>query len=438
MISAKPDSWFEHCVRAFPRKRERMVLAFFLAALSAFPAYGQSDFNSWLAAFRQDAAAQGISPATLDAAFTGVTPVQRVIDLDNRQPEFLNTFADYLGRRVTASQVARGRAKLAEHAALLDAVEQKYGVPKAVLVAFWGLETHYGAMLGSFNIPASLATLAWEGRRSAFFRSQLLDALRIIDAGHVSARGMNGSWAGAMGQLQFMPSTFLAYAVDGDGDGRIDLWQSLPDAMNSAANYLKHEGWRAGEPVALEVRLPTHFDWRQARVAHRLSMAEWAAMGVQTMDASPLPSVAGRAAIVLPQGWQGPAFMVFDNFDVVMQWNRSQNYALAVAQLAQQVAGGSAVIAPPGEAGALSTAQVVALQTALNETGFDAGTADGLLGPRTQTAIRLYQLKHQLPVDGYPAPSVLAHIERSHAAAAVAGTLILKPAPTFADPEGSP
>jgi len=432
-------SRFGHDVRALPRLREGAACAFLLLTLwVATPAHGQSDFANWLIAFRQDAAAQGISPATLDAALSGVTPVQRVIELDQRQPEFLSTFADYQGKRVTANQVARGRALLAEHAVLLDAVEQKYGIPKSVLVAFWGLETHYGAMLGSLNIPASLATLAWDGRRSEFFRSQLLDALRIIDAGHISAVEMNGSWAGAMGHMQFMPSTFRAYAVDGDGDGRIDLWQSLPDAMNSAANYLKRAGWRAGEPVALEVRLPAGFDWRQARVAHRLPLAEWAALGVQTMDASALPSVAGRAAIVLPQGWQGPAFMVFDNFDVVMQWNRSVNYALSVAQLAQQIAGGSALVAQAGEAGSLSTVQVAALQQALNEMSFDAGTADGLLGPRTQTAIRRYQVKHQLPADGYPAPSLLAHVEQSHAAAAAAGKLIPAPAPTFAGPDGQP
>lgn len=409
-------------------------LFFLLALWTAAPTHAQTDFNSWLAAFRQDAAAQGISADTLDAALTGLTPVDRVIELDGRQPEFMQTFAGYLGKRVTTSQVARGQAKLAEHAALLDAVEQKYGVPKSVLGAFWGLETNYGANMGSLNIPASLATLAWEGRRSAFFRSQLLDALSIIDAGHVAAIDMNGSWAGAMGHMQFMPSTFRAYAVDGDGDARIDLWQSLPDAMNSAANYLTRAGWRAGEPIAIEVRLPEGFDWRQARVAHRLSVAEWAALGVQAMDASALPSVAGRTAIVLPQGWQGPAFMVFDNFDVVMQWNRSVSYALSVAQLAHQIAGGGALVAQTGEAGSLSTAQMKALQTALNELGFDAGSADGLPGPRTQTALRRYQVKYQLPVDGYPAPSVLAEVERRHAEAAAAGILMGKPAPTFADP----
>jgi membrane-bound lytic murein transglycosylase B len=408
-----------------------------LALLAAAPVHAQVAFDDWLAAFRQEAAAQGISAATLDAALTGIAPVARVIELDRRQPEFLQTFSDYLGRRVNARQVARGQAMLAEHADLLDAVEQQYGVPKAVLVAFWGLETNYGSTLGSLNIPASLATLAYDGRRSAFFRSQLLDALRIIDAGHVAAIDMNGSWAGAMGHMQFMPSTFRAYAVDADGDGRINLWQSLPDAMHSGANYLRRAGWRPGEPVALEVKLPQGFDLRRARVNHRLPLAEWSAFGVQTADGGALPG-SGRAAIVLPQGWQGPAFMVFDNFDVVMRWNRSVNYALAVAQMAQQLAGGAAVASPAGEAGALSTAQVKALQQALNELGFDAGEADGLLGPMTQTALRRYQAAHALPIDGYPAPSVLAHIEQTRAAAAEAERLPGEPAPSVTGPTGKP
>ncbi|MHB1143451.1 MAG: lytic murein transglycosylase [Thiobacillus sp.] len=413
-------------------------LFFLLALLAASPAHAYADFEIWLAAFRDEAAAQGISAATLDAALTGITPVEQVVELDRRQPEFLQTFADYLGRRVTPPQVARGQALMAEHAALLDAVEQQYGIPKAVLAAFWGLETNYGSTLGSLNIPASLATLAFDGRRSGFFRSQLLDALRIIDAGHVAAIDMNGSWAGAMGHMQFMPSTFRAYAVDADGDGRIDLWQSLPDAMHSAANYLKRAGWHANEPVAIEVRLPQGFDWRKARVAYRLPVAEWTALGVQAADGAALPAVAGPAGIVLPQGWQGPAFMVFDNFDVVMRWNRSVNYALAVARMAQALAGGGALAAQAGETGALSIAQVKTLQQALNDLGFDTGMPDGLLGPRTQSAIRRYQVVHELPADGYPAPSLLAHVTQSHAAATAAGTLTPAPAPTFAEPASQP
>ncbi len=397
----------------------------------------QTPFESWLAVFRQEALAQGISAATLDAALTGIEPAERVVALDRGQPEFLQTFTDYLARRVTAARVERGRALLQEHAALLDAIERQYGVPKAVLVAFWGMETNYGLVQGSLNIPASLATLAFDGRRSEFFRGQLLDALRIIDAGHVSAADMKGSWAGAMGQMQFMPSTFRAYAVDGDGNGRIDLWQSLPDAMHSAANYLKRAGWRAQEPVAVEVKLPAGFDLRRAGIDSRLPLADWAAAGVGPAGGGALPSVAGRAAIVLPQGWQGPAFVVFDNFDVVMQWNRSLNYALSVAQLAQQVAGGGGLIAQI-VAGTVSTAQLITLQQTLNALGFDAGTPDGVLGRRTQTAIRQYQVLYQLPVDGYPTPAVLAHVEEKRAAAVAEGKLTQAPAPTAADAVGQP
>lgn len=420
------------------------VLFAVLLALSAHasdaprptPADPAAAFAGWLAAFRAEAVAQGIPPGTFDAALAGAQPIERVIELDRRQPEFLQTFADYLGRRVTPAQVARGQAMLAEHAALLDAVEARYGVPRAVLVAFWGLETRYGGYLGSFNIPASLATLAWEGRRSAFFKSQLIDALRIVDAGHVAAADMNGSWAGAMGQMQFMPSTFRAYALDGDGDGRIDLWNSLPDALHSAANYLKRAGWRAGEPVAREVRLPENFDWRQARTTHRAPLADWIAAGVAPADGGAWPAVAGPAAIVLPQGWQGPAFMVFGNFDVVMQWNRSVHYALTVAQLANQLAGGTPLAAQAGEPGALSTAQIRAMQHYLNTLGYDTGVPDGLMGPRTQSALRRFQAAQNLPADGYPSPGVYARVEAAHVAA---DRLTLAPSATLSEqPESRP
>lgn len=407
-----------------------------LLSLAAGSAWAQMSpapaFDAWLAAFRVSAEAQGITPATLDAALAGAQPVERVVELDRRQPEFLQTFAEYLARRVTPAQLARGAAMLAEHAVLLDAVEAKTGVPKSVLVAFWGLETNYGRTLGSFNIPVALATLAWEGRRSRFFEAELIDALRIVEAGHVAALDMNGSWAGAMGHMQFMPSTFRAHAVDGDGDGRIDLWGSVADALYSAGNYLEAAGWRRGEPAAIEVRLPENFDWRLARVSHRMAVRNWASLGVQPADGSSWPTVAGPAAIVLPQGWQGPAFMVFDNFDVVMRWNRSVNYALAVAQLAQQLAGGVALAMGPGEDGALSTAQVQTMQRQLNELGYDAGAPDGLIGPRTQSALRRFQASRGLPADGYPAPSVLARVESAHAEAAVAGRLSLAPAAPLA------
>jgi membrane-bound lytic murein transglycosylase B len=394
-----------------------------------------TDFDTWLAAFRQDAATQGISAATLDSALTGITPDEKVIELDRRQPEFLQTFLTYVERRTTPRQIERGQALLTEHAELLDAVEQQYAIPKAVLVAFWGLETNYGAYLGGFNIPASLATLSFDGRRSTFFRKELLDALRIIDAGHVEAIDMNGSWAGAMGQMQFMPSTFRAYAIDGDGDGRIDLWNSLPDAMHSAANYLQRAGGRAGEPIALEVRLPEGFDLRRAGINNVRPLSDWKSLGVEAVAAhAPLASSL-RGALVLPQGWLGPAFMVFSNFSVVMKWNRSVNYALSVAHLSDRLQGGGPLAGGQlAEREALSREQLMNLQQQLGALGFDAGTPDGVVGPRTRNAIWLYQVTHGLPPDGHPASSLLSHVQQAYDDAAALGKLVSAPA-LSADPD---
>lgn len=398
------------------RCKKTALLCLLLAAFWALPSHADTAFDSWLTAFRQAALGQGISVATLDAALSDVTPTARVLALDRGQPEFLQTFSDYLGQRVTLGQVARGQDLMQENATLLDAVERQYGVPKAVLTAFWGLESNYGRTQGNLNVPNSLVTLAFDGRRSDFFRSQLLDALRIIDAGLVTTAEMRGSWAGAMGQMQFMPSTFRSYARDGDGDGRIDLWKSVPDVMYSAANYLQQAGWQAGEPVALEVRLPADFDWQQARLMLRRPVTEWRALGVELPAGSAVDAVL-PAAIVLPQGWNGPAFMVFSNFDVVMKWNRSISYALSVGQLAQQLAGGGRLVVTLRDQAPISIADIKALQQALNSLGYDAGNADGLIGLRTQAALREYQIKHGLPADGYPAATVLATVLRSAAVA---------------------
>ena len=380
----------------------------FLAVLAAGPVQAQDDFDSWLGAFRQDARAQGISPATLDAALSGVEPNERVIELDRRQPEFLQTFSNYLERRVTPAQVARGQDQLEQHAALLDAVEQKYGIPKTVLVAFWGLETNYGGYLGNHPVPLALATLAFDPRRGAFFRGELLQALRIIDAGHVAAADMKGSWAGAMGQVQFMPSTYLRYAVDGDGDGRKDLWASLPDALNSAAHFLSELGWRPGERWGREVLLPESFDWDLARPGVKKRVDEWAALGVLRADGDTLPDSDMQGAIVLPQGHAGPAFLVYRNFEVMMAWNRSINYALAVGHLSDRLlalppllGGGDADNRP------MSREQVLELQQLLATRGFDIGEADGVAGPRTRQAIRAWQKVAGLPADGHASPGVL-------------------------------
>jgi lytic murein transglycosylase len=381
-----------------------VLFAFFilLGSVIAFPDE-QDDFTIWLETIKAEARAEKISERTVENTFKNATYLPNVIVLDRSQPEFVSTFFTYINKRVTESRISEGRHKLLENANLLGKLEQQYGVPKNIIVAFWGLETNYGSYKGNYALPSALMTLAYEGRRADFFRGQLMDLMRIADAGHNTIEGMRGSWAGAMGHMQFMPSTFVTYAVDGDGDGRNDIWNSLPDAFSSAANYLSRIGWKTGEPVALEVQLPTNFDYAQAQLSLRKKASEWMNAGVTKVDGTPLPTIE-HAAILLPQGWQGPAFLVATNFDVIMKWNQSINYALSVSHLADQLELDQPIIngwAVAGYAG-ISFNQAWAMQAKLNVLGFDSGKPDGFPGTKTQQAIRNYQLQHNMPADGYP------------------------------------
>ncbi len=365
-------------------------------------------FEAWLVALRQEARGKGISEATLNAALRDIVPIAKVIELDRRQPEFTQTFWAYLELRVSDERAKRGRQLLAKHRALLNRIQAQYGVPSRYLVAFWGLETNFGGHMGSFPVIQTLATLAYDHRRSQFFRTQLLDALRIIDQGHILPDAMTGSWAGAMGHMQFMPATFNRHAVDDNGDGRIDIWGSLPDAFASAANYLSNMGWRPGQTWGREVRLPENFDLTLATMEKTKGVEEWSALGVRRADGGALPRRDMDGAIVLPQGRKGPAFLVYDNFRVMLRWNRSINYALSVGHLADRIVG-----MPPLSTGRdaahapLANQEIKEIQQILNRLGFDAGAADGLPGPRTRAAIRAFQRAHGLPPDGYPAPDLL-------------------------------
>ncbi len=365
-----------------------------------------SDFNAWLEAFKLEAQLAHISPQTINNTFKNAQYLPRVIVLDRGQPEFISPFLSYVEKRVTPSRIAQGRAALQENDALLSQIEAQYGVPKQILVAFWGLETNYGSNKGSFALPSSLMTLAYEGRRANFFRNQLLDAMQLLDEGHNTVEGLRGSWAGAMGHMQFMPSTLIKYGVDADEDGRMNIWTSLPDAFSSAANYLTKVGWRKDELAALEVKLPDNFDFSQAQLNTRKSTAEWADLGVMDIEGKALPKQA-NAAILLPQGQYGPVFMVFSNFDVIMDWNRSVNYALSVVHLANQLMGDKPIVAGDyAEKEALSFNQMWALQSKLNELGFDCGPPDGFPGLKTQAAIRQYQATQLMAQDGYASPSL--------------------------------
>ena len=389
----------------------KIIIAFNLLLLSLNThAYDTEDFADWLREFKQEAKAADISAKTIKAMFKNTKYLPRVIVLDRGQPEFITPFLSYVEKRVTPSKVAYGRAMLEQHETLLNKVEVQYGVPKEVLVSFWGLETGYGENKGGFGLPSALMTLAYEGRRAEFFRGQLLDTMRIVDAGHNHVAGMRGSWAGAMGHMQFMPSTLLKHGVDADGDGRMNIWSSLPDAFSSAANYLAKTGWRKYEPAMLQVKLPENFDYNLAQLNTRKSTAEWAKLGVLSIDNNVknnvLPNLE-NSAILLPQGWQGPAFMVFSNFDVIMDWNRSVNYAISVAHLANQFVADKPIVAVDiAENEALSFNQMWALQARLNLLGFKCGIPDGFPGLKTQAAIRQYQASKDLPQDGYASYSL--------------------------------
>ena len=383
-----------------------IILGCFLFTSFNVQAFDTQDFSVWLKQFKAEAKAEHISTKTIKATFKKAKYLPQVIVLDRTQPEFLLTFSTYAENRVTPNKIARGQEMLLAHEALLSKIEAQYGVPKQILVSFWGLETNYGGDKGDFGLPSALMTLAYEGRRAEFFRGQLLDTMRIVDAGHNNVAGMRGSWAGAMGHMQFMPSTMLKHGVDTDGDGRINIWTSLPDAFASAANYLAKVGWRKDEPVMLEVKLPANFDYSLAHFNHRKSVAYWVKLGVFNIDDTALPSL-DNAAIVLPQGWQGPAFMVFSNFDVIMDWNRSVNYALSVAHLANQFVADKPIVAGlEAESEALTFNQMWALQAKLNLLGYDCGAPDGFPGLQTQAAIRQYQATKNLPQDGYASPSL--------------------------------
>jgi membrane-bound lytic murein transglycosylase B len=373
----------------------------------------QQRLQAWLAGFRAQARQAGIDEATLQAAFSEVRYLPRIIELDRAQPEFTRSVWHYLDTAVSAQRVARGLDRLAQARAELDAAAARYGVPAEVIAAIWGIESNFGSDVGSTPVIDALATLAVDGRREAWARDQLLGALKILQRGDVERARLVGSWAGAMGQTQFIPSAFLAYAVDADGDGRRDLWASMADVAASTAHFLARSGWQPGQPWGVEVQLPPGFDPGRADDALRQGSAQWAEEGLRTPDGTPLPELSD-AAVFLPAGARGPAFLVGPNFRTLLRYNNSTSYALAVGLLAQHLAGGPGVQAAwPRELQPLSRSQVLALQTALNERGFDSGAADGLLGPATRAALRRYQRSAGLAADGFPTVELLQRLQQA-------------------------
>ncbi|MEZ5549356.1 MAG: lytic murein transglycosylase [Pseudomonadales bacterium] len=370
------------------------------------------DFPSCIDRLKRAAHAEGISAGVIESVLNRVEPSERVLELDRRQPEFTSTFADYFNRRVTPERVARGRQLRTELAPLLQTVLDATGVPPHYLLAFWGLETNFGGYLGNMWIPASLTTLACDDRRSSYFSSELLSALKLIDRGDVSADAMQGSWAGAMGQVQFMPTAYLRYAVDQDRDGRRDLWGSLPDALASGGHFLKTLGWQPGTRWGREVLLPAPFDYLENPPGTTRTLLEWRQRGITDTSGQPVSALAVDARLLLPAGHRGPAFLVYENFGVIMGWNRSEYYALSVGHLADRIAGGGALHRPPPEDDLkFSNADMLRIQKQLAALGFDPGEPDGRLGPATRKAVGEFQRGASLIPDGHLDAAVIAALD---------------------------
>lgn len=365
-------------------------------------------FEGWLAGIKREASGAGISPRAL-ASLDGVKLDRRVLDRDRSQASLSQSFLEFADRTISADRIRRGRALLDKHARTFSRIERDYGVPGPVLVAFWGLETDFGAYRGDFDSIRALVSLAWDCRRSDHFKAELFDALRLLSDGDLTRDEMVGAWAGELGQVQFTPSNYRRYAIDYDGDGRRDLVSSVPDAMASAANFLRGLGWRPNEPWLEEVRLPDSLPWDAAGRGKYRQRFFWAGWGVARINGAPLPSDRMPAALVLPMGRGGPGFLAYRNFDIFWEWNNSSNYSLAAAYFATRIAG-----APPMQrgrvSGTLSPTELKEVQERLNRAGFDAGPADGRLGQKTRDGVRKAQLRFGLPPDGYPDAELLKRL----------------------------
>jgi membrane-bound lytic murein transglycosylase B len=370
-------------------------------------------FEEWRSLLRSDAIAAGIDAGLFDRAFAGVTPDPKVIAADSNQPEFSRPVWEYLDGALSPIRVAQGRVLKAQHRPTLKAIRSAYAVDHEVLIAIWGMESNFGSNIGSNNVIRSLATLAYDGRRQAFWRSQLLAALQILQSGDSPSQKLVGSWAGAMGQTQFMPTTFNQYAVDFDGDGRRDLWHSTADALASAAHYLHNSGWDNGQPWGFEVTLPSSFDYALADPEVRRSLEQWRALGIKAVN--PVDAREDNlASLFLPAGHRGPAFLLLNNFRSILKYNNSTAYALAIGLLSDALDGEPGVQAAwPRSDRQLGRSERIELQERLASIGLEPGPADGIIGANTRKAVRTYQLRLGHPADGYPSYELLQQL-RGH------------------------
>jgi lytic murein transglycosylase len=372
-----------------------------------------ADFGNCLAALWPEAARRGVSRATFERYTAGLTPDLRIMDLLDAQPEFNKSPWDYLDLLVSDERIARGRELLAQYAPVFAAVERSYGVDRHIIAAIWGVESNYSTLGGDRPVIRSTATLACVGRRRDYFREEFLSALDILQRGDVAPERLIGSWAGAFGPTQFMPTSFKRYAVDFDGDGRRDVVDSVPDIIASTANNLKMDGWLNGQSWGHEVVLPANFDYLLADRSRLVTLAQWEGLGIRRAGGAPFPRSADRAYLLLPAGARGPAFLMLTNFRVIMKYNPAEAYALAIGHLADRLRGrGPMVQSWPREERVLTVGERYELQQLLARRGFDVGEPDGLLGPRTRTAIRNFQVATGQVPDGFASSGLLDRLRQ--------------------------
>ena len=356
----------------------------------------------------------GFSTYITQTVINNITPIERVIALDKKQPEFSQTFEQYIKARVSNYHVRVGKEKLKQNKALFDSLEKEYGIPRQYLVSFWGLETVFGKHKGKMSVLNSLATLACDQRRSEFFTLELLNLFTLIETEKVTVDQLQGSWAGAMGHMQFMPTAFLKYAVDGDNDGKVDIWQSEADALTTAANYLNQIGWQPEERWGREVKLPENFAFEKVSFDQYYSLSYLSQLGITTTNNQALSTYDIQAELYLPSGYKGPAYLLYPNFNVIMTWNLSKSYALSVGLLANKLVGANGLDFLKGEQALknrFSYKEMKNLQSQLNTLGFETGKPDGIWGPKSRDAIRSFQLAHQLIADGYPNKALFSKIK---------------------------
>ena len=385
------------------------LLFVFAAHAQTAPCRSSGPYGSWLAGLEREAGADGISQTAIAAAAPYLVYDQRIVNIDRGQRVFTQTFLEFSGRMAAQYRIVRGQALIKKYAPVFARIERQYGVPAPVIVSFWGLESDFGANQGKYPSLSSIASLAYDCRRADKFRPQLLDALRLIQRGDLTPAEMIGSWAGELGQTQMMPTEYYKYAVDYDGAGKRDLIHDVPDVLGSTANYLVGLGWKRGEPWLTEVHVPAKLPWDQADLDIQLPRAKWASWGVTLADGRPLPDDNLPASLLLPMGRFGPAFLVYPNFQVYLQWNNSLVYSTTAAYLATRIAG-----APPLHPGnpppALPFDQVKELQGLLVRAGYDVGKIDGFLGLKSRQAVKAMQMKYGFPADSYPTEELLARM----------------------------